>query len=278
MTYNITKRLFDFFIALLIIAVTFPLQIVIAILIFALLRENPFFVQVRGLTLERKCFSVYKFKTIKKSEAERIEHIHWKDIFLIQRAAVDIGKFARILRLTGIDELPQIYNVLLGRMSFVGPRPLMIRDLEIMKVQFPVQYKIRSELMAKPGITGTWQLIGDRTLGVENLIALDLFYEENRSLFFDLKMFLMTIPLVIFAKNSDAIIPRIEFVSKLFSYTLQEFQIRKKLKTAQKQYENYHVKLPSRWWYSSDTYNNSTKPDVKILPFEKPSVKKSAKG
>ena len=278
MTYKIIKRLFDLSAALLVIAVTLPLQVVIAILIFALLRENPFFVQLRGITLERKCFSLIKFKTIKKKTAATIEHNHWKDIFLIQRQAVDIGKFARWLRLTGIDELPQIYNVLLGKMSFIGPRPLMIRDLEIMKVRFPVQYKIRNELMAKPGITGTWQLIGDRTLGVENLIALDLFYEENRSLLFDLKIFLMTIPLVIFAKNSDAIIPRIEFVSKFFSYTLQEFQIRKKLKTAKKQYENYSVKLPSRWWYSSDTYNNSTKPHAKILPFEKSSAKKSAKG
>ncbi|MFA7419563.1 MAG: sugar transferase [Melioribacteraceae bacterium] len=278
MIYKITKRLFDFFTALLIIAVTLPLQVLIALSVFALLRENPFFVQLRGLTLERKCFNVFKFKTIKMIEAERIEHIHWKDIFLIQRQAVNIRKFARILRLTGIDELPQIYNVLIGKMSFVGPRPLMMRDLEIMKAQFPVQYKIRNELMAKPGITGTWQLIGDRTLGVENLIALDLFYEENRSFLFDLKIFLMTIPLVIFAKNSDAIIPRIEFVSKFFSYTLQEFQIKKKLKSAQKQYENYSVKLPSRWWYSSDTYNNSTKPNAKILPFEKSSVKKSAKG
>lgn len=278
MTYKITKRLFDLFFALLIIAVTLPLQVLLALLIFALLRENPFFVQLRGITLEKKCFRILKFKTIKKEISATIEHNNWEDIFLIQRQTIKIGKFARILRLTGIDELPQIYNVLLGKMSFVGPRPLMIRDLEIMKVQFPVQYKIRSELMAKPGITGTWQLIGDRTLGVENLIALDLFYEENRSMLFDVKMFLMTIPLVMFAKNSDAIIPRIEFVSKFFSYTLQEFQIRKKLKNAQKQYENYSVKLPSRWWYSSDTYNNSKKPDVKILPFEKHAAKKSAKG
>ncbi|MDP2039377.1 MAG: sugar transferase, partial [Ignavibacteria bacterium] len=208
MLYKITKRIFDIAASILVIAITLPLQIIIAAVLFLLMKENPFFVQLRGLTLNQKCFNIVKFRTIKTSQADKIEHNKWNDIFLIQKNSVEVGKFAKWLRLTGLDELPQIYNVLVGNMSFVGPRPLMMRDLEIMKNQFPVQYKIRSEITAKPGITGTWQLIGDRKLGVENLIALDLFYEENGTFFLDLKIFLMTIPLVLFAKNSDAIIPR----------------------------------------------------------------------
>lgn len=276
--YKLTKRIFDIAISLLIIAATLPLQIIIAVVLFLVMGENPFFVQLRGLSLDQKCFYVVKFRTITTSEANKIEHNKWKDIFLIQKNSVVVDKFARWLRLTGLDELPQIYNVLLGKMSFVGPRPLMMRDLEIMKNQFPVQYKIRNELTAKPGITGAWQLIGDRNLGVENLIALDLFYEENRSFFLDSKIFFMTIPLAIFAKNSDAIIPRIEFVSKLFSYSLQEFQISKRIKKAKKRYENYYVKLPSTWWYSSDSYDNSKKQSAKIFPIENQSGKKSAEG
>ncbi|MBI3125737.1 MAG: sugar transferase [Ignavibacteriales bacterium] len=276
--YKLTKRIFDIAISLLIIAATLPLQIIIAVVLFLVMGENPFFVQLRGLSLDQKCFYVVKFRTITTSEANKIEHNKWKDIFLIQKNSVVVDKFAGWLRLTGLDELPQIYNVLLGKMSFVGPRPLMMRDLEIMKNQFPVQYKIRNELTAKPGITGAWQLIGDRNLGVENLIALDLFYEENRSFFLDSKIFFMTIPLSIFAKNSDAIIPRIEFVSKLFSYSLQEFQISKRIKKAKKRYENYYVKLPSTWWYSSDSYDNSKKQNAKIFPIENQSGKKSAEG
>ena len=278
MLYKIAKKLFDIAASLLVIAITLPLQIIIATILFLLMKENPFFVQLRGLSLDQKCFNIVKFRTITTSQANKIEHNKWKDIFLIHKNSVEIGSFAKWLRLTGFDELPQIYNVFLGKMSFVGPRPLMMRDLEIMKNQFPVQYKIRNELAAKPGITGAWQLIGDRNLGVENLIALDLFYEENRSFFLDVKIFFMTIPLAIFAKNSDAIIPRIEFVSKLFSYSLQEFQISKRIKKAKKRYENYYVKLPSTWWYSSDSYDNSKKQSAKIFPIENQSGKKSAEG
>ncbi|MBA4320997.1 MAG: hypothetical protein C0412_21615, partial [Flavobacterium sp.] len=239
MLHKVTKRSFDIAASFLVLAITLPLQIIIAAVLFLLMKENPFFIQPRGLTLEQKCFNIVKFRTITTPQANKIEHNKWKEIFLIQKNSIEVGKFARWLRLTGLDELPQIYNVLVGNMSFVGPRPLMMRDLEIMKNQFPVQYKIRNELTAKPGITGAWQLIGDRNLGVENLIALDLFYEENRSFFLDIKIFFMTIPLALFAKNSDAIIPRIEFVSKFFSYSLKEFQISKRIKTAKKRYENY---------------------------------------
>jgi len=192
MLYKIAKKLFDIAASLLVIAITLPLQIIIATILFLLMKENPFFVQLRGLSLDQKCFNIVKFRTITTSQANKIEHNKWKDIFLIHKNSVEIGSFAKWLRLTGFDELPQIYNVFLGKMSFVGPRPLMMRDLEIMKNQFPVQYKIRNELAAKPGITGAWQLIGDRNLGVENLIALDLFYEENRSFFLDVKIFLQS--------------------------------------------------------------------------------------
>lgn len=274
--YNFSKRLFDIVAAALILLITLPIQIIIAVTLLLLLKQNPFFIQMRGITLSQKCFRILKFRTIKKSDAIKIEHNNWEDIFLIHKNSVEINKFAKFLRLTGLDELPQVYNVLLGKMSFVGPRPLMLRDLEIMKKQFPVQYKIRCELKAKPGITGTWQLIGDRNLGVENLIALDLFYEENRSLYLDIKIFFMTIPLALFAKNSDAIVPRIEFVSRFFSYTLHEFQIKKRIKTARKHYENYYLKLPSSWWYTSDSYSNSKKQSAKIFSIKKLPVKKAA--
>ncbi len=276
MLYKSVKRIIDISISIFLIVITLPIQLLISITLFVLLRENPFFTQTRGITLGNQCFKIFKFRTIKTSEAKKIEHSNWKEIFLIQKGTIKIGRFSRFLRLTGLDEIPQIYNVLIGNMSFVGPRPLMLRDLEIMKSYFPKQYETRDEITSKPGITGAWQLIGDRNLGVENLIALDIFYEEYSSLFLDFKIFVMTIPLILFAKNSDAIIPRIEFVSKFFSYSAKEFQIRKKSKSAKKNYENYFVKLPSSWWYTSNSYNVEKKQSTKIIPLDSSKTKKSA--
>lgn len=276
MIYRIVKRLIDFILATLVIVLTFPLQILIAIILLLLLRENPFFVQLRGCTLEQRRFNIIKFRTIKTSQAKKIEHKNWEDIFLINPNSVLVGGFAGWLRLTGLDELPQIYNVFLGEMSLVGPRPLMMGDLEIMKSKFPIEYKIRNGLRAKPGITGLWQLIGNRNKGVDDLIALDLFYEENQSALFDMRIIVMTIPFVLFAKNSDAIIPRVEFVSKLFSYSLLKLQIRKHTSPASKHYKSYSLKLPSTWWYTSDSYNNQKKQNVKIFPIEQETDKKRA--
>lgn len=276
MLFKFVKRIIDLSISIVLIVLTLPIQLLISIAILVLLRENPFFTQKRGITLSNQCFNILKFRTIKSTEAIKIEHSHWKEIFLIQKATVNIGRFSRFLRLTGLDELPQIFNVLIGNMSFVGPRPLMIRDLQIMKNQFPKQYEIRDELKSKPGITGAWQLIGDRNQGVENLIAHDLFYEQNCSILLDSKIFLMTIPLVLFAKNSDAIVPKIEFVSKFFSYSLKEFHISKKTKSSKNHYENYFVKLPSFWWYTSNSYNVEKKPSAKIILLDSNKSKKSA--
>lgn len=110
-------------------------------------------------------------------------------------------------------------------MSFIGPRPLMIQDLEILKDKSPINYKQRETITSKPGITGIWQIIGDRSRGAENLVSLDLFYEEKKSLVLDFIIFFSTIPMVIFAKNSDALTPRNDFISKLFKRALKLFRL-----------------------------------------------------
>ena len=110
------------------------------------------------------------------------------------------------LRKTGLDEITQLINVLKGEMSLVGPRPLTISDLEIMKKYEPEIHKRRQQLQSKPGITGYWQIFGDRNKGLENLLLLDEFYESKKSLLFDLKLIMSTIVLVMTAKHSDSII------------------------------------------------------------------------
>ena len=93
-----------------------------------------------------------------------------------------------------------------------------------MKNEFPTHYKMRDTIKTKPCITGVWQLVGDRKLGAENLIGLDLFYVENQSFLLDMKIIGTTIPFVLHARNSDAIL-RLNFISRLFPVLLEEVTI-----------------------------------------------------
>jgi lipopolysaccharide/colanic/teichoic acid biosynthesis glycosyltransferase len=259
---NSFKRIFDLTFSILLIILTLPLQIIITLILIFMFRGNPFYIQKRGVTLNHPLFTIYKFRTIRTHEIKLEEHKHTKDIFLQPNLAVDLKPFARWLRKTGLDELPQIYNVFMGKMSFVGPRPLMVRDLEIMKNEFPNYYNLRASLNLKSGITGVWQIIGDRNLGIENLIGLDIFYKENVSFILDLKILFSTIPIVLFAKNSDAIVPRIDFIKKLFFLSVGEFSFdHRKIFFAEKlrteELKKYVLQIPTNWWYASSSYDSS---------------------
>jgi exopolysaccharide production protein ExoY len=98
--------------------------------------------------------------------------------------------------------------VLKGEMSLVGPRPLTISDLKVLKNYYPQHYQIRNSIDIKPGITGMWQVFGNRDEGIKNLIDLDLRYSEQTSLLLDLRILLSTIVLIAKGKHSDAIFPR----------------------------------------------------------------------
>jgi lipopolysaccharide/colanic/teichoic acid biosynthesis glycosyltransferase len=262
MRYKLVKRILDILLALFIIILSLPLQIFISLCLIFFLKGNPFYFQKRGISKNRPLFTIFKFRTINLPSAIFEEHKHSKDIFLLPDHAVEIKSFAKWLRRTGLDELPQVYNVLIGQMNIVGPRPLMIRDLEIMEREFPNHYNLRSSISVKPGITGVWQIIGDRNLGVENLVGLDIFYQENYSFRLDFKILLSTIPIVLFAKNSDAIIPRIDFIKKFFSLSIGEFSLNhNRISSAEKLKaelsKTYKLKIPLDWWYVNNSYSNA---------------------
>ena len=270
LNYRTIKRILDIIFAVILIALTFPFQIVISLALLISLKENPLFLQTRGLTHSKFQFKIIKFRTIKSSEISPEQHHTSKDIFLLPNLSVNINAIGKWLRMTGLDELPQIYNVLIGQMSFIGPRPLMIQDLEILKNEFPNYYSLREQISVKPGISGVWQIIGDRTQGVKNLIGLDIFYDENISFKLDLNIFLVTIPVILFAGNSDAIIPRINLISKFFSSSIAEFQVFNKevllnINPSKENFKNYTVKIPLSWWYKSDSYSNSGKKEKSII-------------
>ncbi|GAB6281770.1 MAG: sugar transferase [Ignavibacterium sp.] len=198
----IFKRLFDIILSFLLLIITLPIQLIFMIIIYLQSGDNPIYTQMRGLTLDRNCFKIYKLRTIKKLHIYSESHnIYFKHELI--RSVIPIGKF---LRRTGLDELPQLFNILKGEITFIGPRPLSIEDLKMMKNEEPQFYERKCRIFTKPGISGYWQLFGERNLGTKNLIYYEEYYEMNKSLFLDMKLMLLTILVIFRAKHSDSIL------------------------------------------------------------------------
>jgi lipopolysaccharide/colanic/teichoic acid biosynthesis glycosyltransferase len=108
----------------------------------------------------------------------------------------------KILRRLSIDELPQLFNVIKGDMSLVGPRPLPTDDFELLEEEDHMGGYFRHRDRAKPGITGLWQTSGRSDLGFREMVLLDLYYIEHQTILFDLEILLQTIPAVLFGKGA----------------------------------------------------------------------------
>jgi exopolysaccharide production protein ExoY len=202
-TYKIIKRVFDFTLSAFLIVLLFPFILLTCLIIYLETRCSPIFEQQRGLTLEGPEFKIYKFRTLKHSKVTLKESSH---IFHKEDLSGLVTLTGFVLRRTGLDELPQLWNVLMGDMSLVGPRPLSLWDLQMMKKDDPHLYDRRKFITSKPGITGYWQIFGIRQNGVPDLVKADEHYEKNKSFGFDLYLLMMTVPMMFFTKHSDAII------------------------------------------------------------------------
>ena len=262
------KRLFDIIFASLFFIITLPFLIISSVIIFLELRRFPIFIQERGLTVDKHRFKIFKLRTLKKRE-KKIAHKTEKDIFLKPGLVKSVSPFSKWLRKTGLDELPQLVNVIIGDMSLVGPRPLMIEDLETMKKVSPEIYGRRNEYRSKPGITGLWQLFGNRAEGLIGMIALESLYEKVGSLSFDIKLIAYTATVVLQAKNSDSIFfkerataTRVQTIldssSNLkISLNMPEGIARFIIENVEKHEGKYTVEIPQDWWYVSDTIKAS---------------------
>ena len=178
------KRAIDFCAAGLLIVLTFPIVVVVSLLIAIEIGMPVAFWQVRPGLLGRP-FKIYKLRTL--SDAFDADHQRVPD----EQRTFALGTF---LRRTRLDELLQLYNILSGEMSFVGPRPLLPADQ-------PAGYAAR--LLVRPGLTGWAQVHGGRQVRAIDKAALDVWYVENASLWLDLKIIALTVPMVLFGERTN---------------------------------------------------------------------------
>jgi Undecaprenyl-phosphate glucose phosphotransferase len=180
---SVTKRGFDIVLSFLGITVFLPIMAVLAILIKLTSRGPIFYIQPR-MGLDGKVFNMYKFRSM-YMDAERTTGAIWAKKNDPRRTR--IGAF---MRRTSLDELPQLFNVLKGEMSLVGPRPERPLFVEQFKERYP-QYMLRHKV--KSGMTGWAQVNGWRgNTSIEKRIEHDLYYITNWSLSFDIKILLLT--------------------------------------------------------------------------------------
>lgn len=183
-----------------------PFLIIILLVVFLLTKKPPILSQHRKLTLEKRNIKIWKIRTIKESDKFKQLENSTKNIYNKHEFAKYVPAFCKWLRQSGIDEIPQLINVIKGDLSLVGPRPMIEKDLLIMKENEPEIYKKRMMLNSKPGITGYWQLFGNREEGSENLVSLDTFYEQKKSVILDIQIIVKTFFVMLRAKHSDSIV------------------------------------------------------------------------
>ena len=178
------KRIFDFTVSLILIIMLAPVFLLLALIILIDAGFPVIYKQYR-VGKDNKLFYVYKFRTMKTDTriAATAE---------LTEADSCITKSGRILRKTSLDELPQLFNVLKGEMSFVGPRPLIPEEKEIRKLR--ADYGVYS---VKPGITGWAQVNGRDDLSIEEKALFDKEYVEKQSFWFDIKILFMTVSVVL---------------------------------------------------------------------------------
>lgn len=175
------KRFFDILGSLILIILTLPIMIILYFLIKFKISKEPIFRQIRP-GLNEKQFIIYKFKTMSDEKDESGN---------LLSDELRLSKFGAKIRSLSLDELPQLFNVLKGDMSFIGPRPLLVKYLNLYSPRQKLRHSVR------PGITGLAQVNGRNELSWKNKFRYDSFYATNLSFCLDFKIALLTIKKVI---------------------------------------------------------------------------------
>ncbi len=192
----IIKRAMDIVLCSVALILLAPLFLVVAVLI-KLTSPGPVFFRQQRSTLNHRSFTLYKFRTMFNDAEQRLEELQKYNemegpVFKMENdpRVTPLGKF---LRKTSIDELPQLWNILCGHMSIVGPRPPLPSEVD----EYDPWHRRR--LSMRPGLTCLWQISGrNKIVNFDQWMRLDLEYIDNWSIWLDLKIILQTIPVVLF--------------------------------------------------------------------------------
>ncbi len=193
------KRAFDIIVSFVFLPLLLPLIGILGLLI-KLDSPGPVLYRHRRIGLGGTPFSVYKFRSMHRDSPERLGKIlnsdpsaktEWETSFKLKNDP-RITRMGNFLRKTSLDELPQIFNVLKGEMSFVGPRPVLDEEISMHYKEYADYYH-----MVRPGITGLWQVSGRNDVDYETRVRLDVWYVLNWSIWLDVLMLLRTIRVVL---------------------------------------------------------------------------------
>ncbi len=180
------KPLIDFSIALVLISITLPISLLLIIILTVSNAGKPFFFQLRPGKNE-KIFKVVKFKTMNDRKDRNGNLLPDAD---------RLTSFGKFVRKTSLDELPQFFNVLIGNMSLIGPRPLLVEYLPL------YNNEQRKRHLVKPGITGWAQINGRNSISWQQKFDFDVWYVNNVSFALDMKILFLTLKKVV---KSDGI-------------------------------------------------------------------------
>ena len=208
--YDVAKRAIDTVISLALLALLSPLFLVIAALV-KLTSSGPVFFRQERVGQLMKPFMMLKFRTMQVNTDDAIHHEFVSSFIKSSSQAVSAGQnglfkiandprvtpVGRVLRRTSLDELPQLWNVLRGDMSLVGPRPPLAYEVE----QYQSWHR-RRVLEAKPGVTGLWQVTGRSRTTFDEMVRLDIRYARTYSVWTDIKILLATPRAVISGKGA----------------------------------------------------------------------------
>lgn len=182
------KRIIDFILSLCGIIILSPVLLIVSFLVRVKLGCPILFKQERP-GLNGKIFMVYKFRTMTDEKDENGELLDDE---------IRLTKFGKMLRATSLDELPEMFNILKGDMSIVGPRPLLVKYLPLYNERQAHRHDV------KPGLTGYAQVNGRNAISWEEKFELDIFYVNNSSLLMDIFIFFKTIKKVFVKEGIDS--------------------------------------------------------------------------
>lgn len=175
-TRMVLKRTVDVIVALISIILLLPVYILLSLLVFFSFGGPILFTQMRP-GLNGKLFQIFKFRSMQNLSV---------DDLLSEEDSKRMGSFSRFFRSTSLDELPQLWNVLRGDMSLIGPRPLLEEYMPLYNPRQRIRHNVR------PGITGWAQVNGRNGLSWEEKFEFDVWYVENQSFWLDIKILLLT--------------------------------------------------------------------------------------